>query len=217
MKRCPICHQEYGDEVSICPRDGQSLPMASDPIDPMLGQVLDNKYRLEKCIGLGGMATVYLATRLQIGDEVAVKVLNPDSLKNPLAVARFRREAQAAARIRHNAVVTIHDMGTLPEGNTFLVMEYIKGHKKEALKLIKSPFICFILLFIGMFLVYLALCCCAYLFHKIALIFSKGNPCAALFPLSVLGNLYNAIYSLFAVCIVCLFVLFILFVCCIYQ
>lgn len=124
MRRCPLCHQEYGDDVSTCPNDGQSLPVA---IDPMLGQVLDNKYRLEKCIGLGGMATVYLATRLQIGDEVAVKVLNADSLKNPLAVARFRREAQAAARIRHNAVVTIHDMGNLPEGNTFLVMEYIKG------------------------------------------------------------------------------------------
>src|ERR1051326_5611926 len=125
MKRCPNCRQEYADELTICPHDGQMLQPA---VDPMLGQVLDSKYRLEQCIGVGGMATVYLATRLQIGDEVAIKVLNAESLKNPLAVARFRREAQAAARIRHNSVVTIHDLGNLPEGNTFLVMEYIRGH-----------------------------------------------------------------------------------------
>ncbi|MBI4851261.1 MAG: tetratricopeptide repeat protein [Acidobacteria bacterium] len=125
MKRCPNCHQEYNDGVSMCPSDGQSLMLNPDP---MLGKLLEGKYRLESCIGVGGMATVYLATRTQIGDNVAVKILNEESLKNPLAVARFRREAQAAARIHHNSVVTIHDMGNLPEGNTFLVMEYIRGH-----------------------------------------------------------------------------------------
>lgn len=125
MKRCPICHQEYSDAVIMCPYDGQSLQTGPDP---MLGKLLEGKYRLESCIGIGGMATVYLATRMQIGDNVAVKILSEESLKNPLAVARFRREAQAAARIRHNCVVTIHDMGNLPEGNTFLVMEYIRGH-----------------------------------------------------------------------------------------
>ncbi|KAF0249806.1 MAG: diguanylate cyclase domain-containing protein, partial [bacterium] len=125
MKRCPNCHQEYSDGVTMCPHDGQALIPS---FDPMLGKLLEGKYRLESCIGVGGMATVYLATRTQIGDSVAVKILNEESLKNPLAVARFRREAQAAARIHHNSVVTIHDMGNLPEGNTFLVMEYIKGH-----------------------------------------------------------------------------------------
>lgn len=133
MKICPNCRQEYSDPFTVCPNDGQLLQTAQDP---MLGKVLDNKYRLEQCIGVGGMATVYLATRMQIGDEVAVKVLSSDSLKNPLAVARFRREAQAAARIRHNSVVTIHDLGNLPEGNTFLVMEYIRGHSlRDELKL----------------------------------------------------------------------------------
>ncbi len=125
MKRCPNCHQEYSDAVTMCPHDGQILMLNPDP---MIGKLLEGKYKLENCIGVGGMATVYLATRAQIGDNVAVKVLNEESLRNPLAVARFRREAQAAARIRHSGVVTIHDMGNLPEGNTFLVMEYIRGH-----------------------------------------------------------------------------------------
>lgn len=110
-----------------CPEDGTSLE-GVEAKDPMIGQTLEGKYKLESQIGSGGMATVYLATRLQLGDSVAVKVLNADSLKNPLAVARFKREAQAAARIRHSSVVTIHDLGNLPQGNTFLVMEYIRGH-----------------------------------------------------------------------------------------
>ncbi|MEW6730242.1 MAG: tetratricopeptide repeat protein [Acidobacteriota bacterium] len=126
MKRCPKCHQQFLSDLASCPYDGQ--PLQSFDNDPLIGQVLEGKYRLEQRIGVGGMATVYLATRLQIGDEVAIKVLNSDSLKSPLAVARFRREAQAAARIRHNSVVTIHDLGVLPAGNTFLVMEYIRGH-----------------------------------------------------------------------------------------
>ncbi|MBL8148324.1 MAG: tetratricopeptide repeat protein [Blastocatellia bacterium] len=124
MKLCPICNQEYTDEVSVCADDGAVLEAA----DPMLGQLLEGKYRIEKRIGTGGMATVYLANRVQIGDNVAVKILNAESLKNPLAVARFRREAQAAARIKHSGVVTIHDLGNLPEGNTFLVMEYVDGY-----------------------------------------------------------------------------------------
>jgi diguanylate cyclase (GGDEF)-like protein len=125
MKRCSYCGQEYPQETVLCPYDGYGLDQGGD--DLLLGQVLEGKYRLEKCIGTGGMATVYLAKRLQLGDEVAVKILNAESLKNPLAVARFRREAQASARIKHRSVVTIHDLGNLPEGNTFLVMEYIRG------------------------------------------------------------------------------------------
>jgi eukaryotic-like serine/threonine-protein kinase len=126
MKLCTNCCQEFPEDTIICPYDGYPLDSAED--DPLLGQVLEGKYRLESRIGTGGMATVYLATRLQIGDNVAIKILNAESLKNPLAVARFRREAQAAARIKHNGVVTIHDLGNLPEGNTFLVMEYIEGY-----------------------------------------------------------------------------------------
>jgi eukaryotic-like serine/threonine-protein kinase len=64
MKRCPVCHQEYSDAVIMCPYDGQSLQAGPDP---MLGKLLEGKYRLESCIGIGGMATVYLATRMQIG------------------------------------------------------------------------------------------------------------------------------------------------------
>lgn len=127
LKRCPKCQREYPAAILECPDDGTSLE-GVEAKDPMIGQVLEGKYKLESQIGSGGMAAVYLATRLQLGDNVAVKVLNADSLKNPLAVARFKREAQAAARIRHSSVVTIHDLGNLPQGNTFLVMEYIRGH-----------------------------------------------------------------------------------------
>ncbi|MCS7080632.1 MAG: protein kinase [Chloracidobacterium sp.] len=100
---------------------------AEDQTDPLLGMTVDGKYRIERVLGVGGMATVYAATRLQIGDTAAIKVLTPESRAIPLAVARFQREVRAAARIKHPNVVTIYDFGTLPDGRAYMVMEYITG------------------------------------------------------------------------------------------
>jgi tRNA A-37 threonylcarbamoyl transferase component Bud32 len=95
--------------------------------DPLAGRVIDAKYRIEAEIGRGGMATIYRATRLQIGDAVAVKVMHAELLRDPKLAERFKREAQAAARLKHPNVVTIHDFGVAEDGLIYLVMELVEG------------------------------------------------------------------------------------------
>jgi serine/threonine protein kinase len=95
--------------------------------DPLLGRVIDNKYRIDAEIGAGGMATIYRATRLQIGDTVAIKVLHAEFLRDPKFTERFQREAQAAARLKHPNAVTIHDFGVSEDGIIYLVMELVEG------------------------------------------------------------------------------------------
>jgi serine/threonine-protein kinase len=89
--------------------------------------VIENKYRIDSVLGQGGMGTVYRATRLMIGDEVAVKVLHTDHLTDSQAIARFRREAQAAARLKHPNVVAIYDFSILNDGTAYLIMEFVEG------------------------------------------------------------------------------------------
>jgi serine/threonine protein kinase/ketosteroid isomerase-like protein len=93
----------------------------------MLGRTIENKYRIDAQLGTGGMGTVYRATRLLIGDAVAVKVLHPQLVKDDQAAERFRREAQAAARLKHPNVVTVHDFGITDDGLVYLVMEFVEG------------------------------------------------------------------------------------------
>ena len=95
--------------------------------DALTNRTLDQRYHLEAKLGAGGMGTVYRARRLMIGDAVAVKVLRPEQLADPSAVERFRREAQAAARLKHPNVVTVHDFGVAEEGLVYLVMELVEG------------------------------------------------------------------------------------------
>src|SRR5207237_8517381 len=95
--------------------------------DSFIGNVVEDKYRIESIIGRGGMATVYKATRLQIGDAVAIKVLHSDQLRDAQAKERFRREAWAAARLKHPNAVVIHDFGETAAGFVYLVMELVEG------------------------------------------------------------------------------------------
>src|SRR6201999_1392207 len=79
--------------------------------DPMIGRVLDGKYEIVSALGAGAMGAVYLARRVLIGDDVAVKVLHTKFAGDDTFVERFRREARAAAQLHHPNVVTIHDYG----------------------------------------------------------------------------------------------------------
>lgn len=94
----------------------------------LIGKTIDGKYRIESILGEGGMGTVYLSTRLMIGDTVAVKILHSAQVSDPQAIERFRREAQAAARLKHQNAVTIYDFGVSSEGLVYLVMELAEGH-----------------------------------------------------------------------------------------
>src|SRR5437870_11324208 len=96
----------------------------------LTGEVLDEKYRIEKELGKGGMGSVYLATHLGTGRPVAVKVITPQFMMNDEFVERFRREAKAAGRLHHPNVVNVTDFGfALVDGAriAYLVMEYLDG------------------------------------------------------------------------------------------
>jgi serine/threonine protein kinase len=95
--------------------------------DPLIGRTIEGKYRIDSSIGAGGMGAVYRSTRLLIGDEVAIKILHAERVVDPHASERFRREAQAAARLKHPNAVSIYDFGVSSDGLQYLVMELIEG------------------------------------------------------------------------------------------
>lgn len=98
----------------------------------MIGRVLGNRYRLEERIGGGGMALVFRATDLQLGREVAVKILRGQFGADDEFVRRFRREAQNAASLSHPNIVQTFDVGE--DGDTYyIVMELVTGRTLKAL------------------------------------------------------------------------------------
>lgn len=99
-------------------------------VDPYVGQTLDEKYRLERLLGQGGMGAVYLATHLGTERFVALKLIMPQFMRNQEFVERFKREARAAGRLRHPNVVDVTDFGFARAGKdrvAYLVMEYLDG------------------------------------------------------------------------------------------
>ena len=103
-------------------------PQTDPQTDRMLGRTLDGKYELLARLGQGGMGTVYRARRVHIGDEVAVKMLKQNYVTEADAIARFRREAQAAASLHHPNVVTIYDYSeTRDDAAAYIVMELVPG------------------------------------------------------------------------------------------
>jgi serine/threonine-protein kinase len=88
--------------------------------------VLGGRYRLEASIGTGGMAQVYRGLDTTLDRTVAIKILAPQFARDPSFVDRFRREAQAAARLNHPNIVNVYDTGV--DGDTnYIVMEYVEG------------------------------------------------------------------------------------------
>jgi serine/threonine-protein kinase len=147
---CPQCEMFLDPDAMFCAECGLplSLPEAAGPHpyyenhyqaslptirlvnpDPLIGRVIDGKYELTAQLGKGGMSVVYRARRVRIGDDVAVKILLGKFVKDDAALARFRREARAAAMLHHPNVITIHDFGETDDelAPAFIVMEFVKG------------------------------------------------------------------------------------------
>lgn len=99
---------------------------APEPSDRLVGQTIDARYVIEKRIARGGMATVYRARDTRLDRPVALKIMYPHLAESADFVARFRREARAAAKLTHPGVVAVYDQGSA-QGSSYLVMELIKG------------------------------------------------------------------------------------------
>jgi len=91
------------------------------------GQIIQDKYRIVRLIGQGGMGEVYEGENVAIARRVAIKVLLGEAATSADIVQRFEREAQAAGRIGNDHILEVLDLGTLPTGDRFMVMEYLDG------------------------------------------------------------------------------------------
>ena len=92
-----------------------------------VGDIIQDKYRIVRLIGEGGMGAVYEGENTLIARRVAIKVLLNSAAVNPEIVQRFQREAQAAGRIGNDHILEVLDLGTLPDGDLLMVMEYLDG------------------------------------------------------------------------------------------
>lgn len=122
LQLCPRCGRCYPAETLKCEVDEQALvPESGVP------RVIEDKYVVTRLLGRGGMGSVYLATQKRLNRPVAIKVLLSHLVGSSSMRSRFEREARIVARLRHPAIVTIHDFGVLPSGHAYLVMEYLDG------------------------------------------------------------------------------------------
>src|SRR5579863_2361916 len=103
------------------------MPSTPPPPPVAIGELVAGKYRVERVLGQGGMGVVVAAMHEQLHQRVAIKFLLPEFLANPEAVARFAREARAAARILSEHVARVLDVGSLESGAPYMVMEYLEG------------------------------------------------------------------------------------------
>jgi eukaryotic-like serine/threonine-protein kinase len=110
--------------VEYCPQDGAVLQVGTDPL---VGRVLDGRYRLLARVGAGGMSSVYLARHTVIGRRMAIKTLRRDLASDPVQRDRFLREARAVNRINHDNIVQITDFGEADDGLVYLAMEFVDG------------------------------------------------------------------------------------------
>jgi len=95
-------------------------------------RTIDNKYRLERMIGLGGMGAVYEATDLRLNRRVAIKIMLGSMFGDRTALRRFEREAQASARLNHPNIITVYDYGAIRTDGAYLVMELVHGSTLRA-------------------------------------------------------------------------------------
>src|ERR1051325_4189878 len=134
MRECPRCEVCYEDSVETCPQD-QATTKTTLPGPRLLAA----RYLLEKRLGRGAMGQVYLArdqnllTRRVAVKTVRPDILNDEDLQEGEAIARFEREARAAASIHHPNVVDVTDFGKTNEGVFYLVMEYVQGETMHQL------------------------------------------------------------------------------------
>jgi tRNA A-37 threonylcarbamoyl transferase component Bud32 len=125
-KICPVCSTEFTDESAFCPSDGSTLRSKESEGD-LVGQVIADRYLVQKKLGEGGMGAVYLAKHVRLPKQAAIKVLRPEMLADSASVARFNQEAANASQIEHEGVARVFDYGETSDGTVYLAMEFVPG------------------------------------------------------------------------------------------
>lgn len=120
---CPYCKQMHPQGTSLCV--SKQVPLRE--IHQLSGQVINEKYLLQRAAGAGGMAAVYESLHMLTNRRVALKLLDPDVARNPSDVTRFLEEGRVFATVGHPNLVEVLDIDQTPEGIPFMVMEYLVG------------------------------------------------------------------------------------------
>ena len=126
LARATLAGAQTADDVTRPTSEGSIAPAAAGG-GPLVGRVLDGRYRLEATLGRGGMGEVYRATDLRLGRGVAVKTLLTSMRGRPDLLKRFEREAQLVSRLRHPNIVAVHDVGRTSDDLLYIVMELLEG------------------------------------------------------------------------------------------
>ena len=121
---CDACRQivSAAIEANVAPARAPNTTAALAP-----GAVIAGKYRVDRMLGEGGVGRVFVAHQLGLERPVAIKVLLPELARDAQALERFSREARAVASLTSEHVVRVHDLGALPTGEPYLVMELLDG------------------------------------------------------------------------------------------
>ncbi|HTS62165.1 MAG TPA: protein kinase [Candidatus Acidoferrales bacterium] len=122
LSECPDCGRCYTSAEERCAEDGARLSLTL-PVE----RTIEGKYQLRRRIGRGAMGVVYEAVDTRLNRQVALKVMLSHLFGNTGAVARFEREARAAALLQHPNIIRVYDFGHLGTGGAYFVMELIRG------------------------------------------------------------------------------------------
>lgn len=122
LQECSQCGRCYDCSVRVCNEDGSELVLSS-PVH----RLLDNRYRLDRVVGRGGMGTVFEALDIRLNRSVAVKVVQAGRTAHPAWLRRFSREARALARLNHENIVLTYDFGVVEDEAAYLIMEFVPG------------------------------------------------------------------------------------------
>ncbi len=109
----------------------QVIPPANLPAYLQPGEIIAERYRLERELGRGSMGTVWSAVHVTLGQRVAIKLIGAEHVESPEARLRFSNEAKATARLKSRYVVQVYDDGQTEEGMPYIVMEYLEGETVE--------------------------------------------------------------------------------------
>jgi len=136
MDSCPRCGHENRHRDKFCARCGERLEIGARPI---IGAILDRRYRIIELIGEGGMGVVYRARHLRLEVDMAVKVLHRKLATDESFQERFAREAKILAGLSHHNIVSIHDYGAFRD-TFYIAMDLVDGESLEDFSTRRSPF-----------------------------------------------------------------------------